>query len=183
MICFVTQVTEALTSVRERNERLKREQQAATSQQQAEALTTIAMARDRLNKLSERAEGLDCDDEAFDTVHDAATKAVIAAEMYRDMTKSGYAAHTWQRVELCTVSPIGVTLRIVQRNRRNRRAAGEPVRRGEVRCCGAGCRTTTAAGSAQRSAASKGGGSRGCCDDVIGKSARKAGLDAAELAW
>jgi hypothetical protein len=55
----------------------------------AQALTNIAMARERLDKLVVKADSVALDKE-LEAAMDAATKAVFGAETLRDMTATAY---------------------------------------------------------------------------------------------
>ena len=79
------QTAEAGEAIQERNTRLARARQADRSALHAQALTNIAMARERLDKLIIKADSVALDKE-LETAMDAATKAVFGAETLRDMT-------------------------------------------------------------------------------------------------
>ncbi len=85
LIVLMAQVSEAAGAISERNTRIARTQLADRSAQHALALTNIAMARDRLDKLIQKAETVDFDKD-LEAAMDAATKAVFGAETLRDMT-------------------------------------------------------------------------------------------------
>ena len=83
------QVSEAYEAITERNTRISRSKLADRSAQHALALTNIAMARERLDKLLVKAEAVEFDRE-MEAAMDAATKAVYGAETLRDMTTTAY---------------------------------------------------------------------------------------------
>ena len=83
------QTAEAGEAIQERNTRLARARQADRSALHAQALTNIAMARERLDKLIIKADSVALDKE-LETAMDAATKAVFGAETLRDMTATVY---------------------------------------------------------------------------------------------
>jgi hypothetical protein len=79
------QAAEALQAVRQSLERLDRERKAEQSALHAQAFTNIQMAKDRLRKIVDKAEELDLSEQLEAPIDDA-TKAVLGAETYKEMT-------------------------------------------------------------------------------------------------
>ena len=87
-----------MTAIRERNAKLKMERLAELSAQKAAALTTINLAREKLNRLVPKYEEYEAqpghsgalapDGSTLDDIMDRARKDVLGAETYRDIVSA-----------------------------------------------------------------------------------------------